>query len=49
MVLTDQRTVNNTGTDSTTVNGVFEQLGVVGAVNTKRIVGRILAAPNITA
>lgn len=46
MILTDVRTVNNTGTDSTTSSGVFEQLGVVG---TNRIVGRFLAAANITA
>ena len=49
MVLTDQRTVNNTGTDSTTVNGVFEQLGTVAQTNANRIVGRILATVNITA
>lgn len=48
MVLTDQRTVNNTGTDSTTVNGVFEQIGVQD-LNGKRIVGRFLPAANITA
>lgn len=46
MILTDKATVNNTGTDSTTSSGVFEQLGVVG---TTRIVGRFLAAANITA
>lgn len=46
MVLTDARTVNNTGTDSTTAYGVFEQLGVVDA---NRVVGRFLVAANITA
>ena len=46
MVLTNARTVNNTGTDSTTTYGVFEQLGVV---DTNRIVGRFLVAANITA
>lgn len=49
MVLTDKSTINNTGTDSTTNSGVFEQVGTVTAVSTKRIVGRILAAANITA
>jgi len=46
MILTDKSTVNNTGTDSTTSSGVFEQLGVVG---TTRIVGRFLVVANITA
>lgn len=46
MVLTDKGTVNNTGTDSTTVNGLFEQIGVV---STNRIVGRFVVAANITA
>lgn len=46
MVLTDKGTVNNTGTDSTSASAVFEQLGVVG---TTRIVGRLLAAANVTA
>lgn len=48
MILTDKATVNNTHTDSTTSSGVFEQLGVVDATG-KRIVGRILAASNVTA
>ena len=48
MVLTDARTVNNTGTDSTSASGVFEQLGVQDSTG-KRIVGRFLAAANITA
>ncbi len=48
MILTDARTVNNTGTDSTTSSGVFEQLGVQDTTG-KRIVGRFLAAANITA
>jgi tRNA(Ile2) C34 agmatinyltransferase TiaS len=46
MVLTDARTVNNTGTDSTTSAGVFEQSGAVDATH---VVGRILQAANITA
>ena len=46
MVLTDARTVNNTGTASTTEYGIFEQLGIVG---TSRNVGRFLTAANITA
>lgn len=48
MILTDKATVNNTHTDSTTSSGVFEQLGVVDTTG-KRIVGRFLAAANVTA
>ena len=46
MILTDKATVNNTGTDSTTSSGVFEQLGVI---NSTTILGRFLAVANITA
>lgn len=46
MILTDKATVNNTGTDSTSASGVWEQLGVV---STTRGVGRLLAAANLTA
>lgn len=46
MVLTNQNTVNNTGTDSTTPQAVFEQIGVVG---TNLIVGRFLQSSNVTA
>lgn len=48
MVLTDVRTVNNTGTDATGPTAVFEQLGVQDTAG-KRIVGRFLAATNVTA
>ena len=41
MILTDKGTVNNTGTDDTSVNAVFQQQGVIG---TTRIVGRFLTA-----
>lgn len=44
MVLTDKATVNNTGTDDTSVNAVFQQMGVIGALSAKRIVGRFLLA-----
>jgi hypothetical protein len=45
MVLTDKATVNNTsGADDTSVNAVFQQFGVVGALADKRIVGRFLTA-----
>lgn len=47
-ILTDKATVNNTGTDDTTLNAVFEQLGVV-STTAKRIVGRFLPVANITA
>lgn len=46
MKLTDKSTINNTGTDDTSANAVFEQLGTV---STTRIVGRFLAAANVTA
>lgn len=42
------RLINNTGTDSTTSSGIFEQLGVL-TTTTTRIVGRFLATTNITA
>lgn len=44
MILTDKATVNNTGTDDTSVNACFQQMGVVALVGTKRIVGRFLTA-----
>ncbi len=40
MVLTDNLTVNNTGTDSTGAAAVFQQIKVVGATTEKRILGR---------
>lgn len=49
MILTDKATVNNTGTDSTSASAVFEQLGFTGATSDKRLVGRLLAAANLTA
>lgn len=49
MVLTDKSTVNNTGSDSTSASAVFEQVGFTGAVGDKRLVGRLLAAANVTA
>lgn len=47
MVLTDKATVNNTHTDDTSVNAVFQQTGVVD-VTGKRIVGRFLIS-NVSA
>lgn len=47
MVLTDKSTVNNTHTDDTSVNAVFQQQGVVDATG-KRIVGRFLIS-NVSA
>lgn len=47
MILTDARTVNNTHTDDTSVNAVFQQMGVVDAT-AKRIVGRFLIS-NVSA
>jgi hypothetical protein len=46
MALTDKSTVANTGTDISTVYGVFEQ---TGTVSTTRVVGRLLIASNVTA
>ena len=47
MILTDKATVNNTHTDDTSVNAVFQQTGVVDATG-KRIVGRFLIS-NVSA
>lgn len=49
MVLTDKSTINNTGTDSTTANAVFEQWGYTGATTDKVLIGRLLAVANVTA
>lgn len=40
MLLTNENTVNNTGTDNATDEAVFIQIGVVGAAANKKIVGR---------
>lgn len=40
MVLTDEHTINNTGTDSTSDSAVFMQLSPVGAASAKQIRGR---------
>lgn len=42
MVLTDENTVNNTGSDSTADEAVFLQLGIVGAVGDKKIRGKFI-------
>lgn len=39
MLLTDENTVNNTGTDDTTDEAVFLQTGTVGATTDKKIIG----------
>ena len=41
--------VNNTHTDDTSDEAVFQQLGVIGALTAKRIVGRFLVATGVTA
>ncbi len=43
------RIINNTGTDSTTSSGIFEQLGLAPLMGANRIVGRFLTTTNITA
>lgn len=40
MLLSDENTVNNAGTDNTTDEAVFIQTGVVGAAADKKIIGR---------
>lgn len=42
MVLTDENTVNNSGTDSTAEGAVFIQDGIIGAAADKRITGEIV-------
>lgn len=42
MLLTDQNTVNNTGTDSTAEEACFIQMGVLGASSDNRIWGFIV-------
>lgn len=39
MLLTDENAVNNTGTDNTTDEAVFLQIGTVGTAANKKIVG----------
>lgn len=40
--VTNAATISNTGTDDTTVNACFQQLGLAGPAASKRIVGRFL-------
>lgn len=42
MLLTDTNTVNNTGTDNTSEEACFIQLGTIGAVAEKRVWGLIV-------
>lgn len=42
MILTDKATVNNTGTDDTTVNAVVQQVGEVGAAGDKKLLVKFL-------
>lgn len=42
MLLTDENTVNNTGTDDTTDAAVFMQIATVGAAGDKKILGRFV-------
>lgn len=44
MVMTDARTVNNTGTDSTTDAALFTQVGVASVANSQ-----IIVTPNVNA
>lgn len=43
MVLTDQATVNNTGTDSTSDAAIIEQIAPVGATTDKKILCRFVS------
>ena len=47
MVLTDQNTVNNSGTDGAAKESVFIQLGTLGAATDKRIWGIIVPGTGI--
>lgn len=49
MILTDEGTVNNTGTDDTTTAGVVEFLKPVGEASDKKGLVRFIAPQNITA
>lgn len=47
MVLTDENTVNNTGTDSTAEAAVVVQVGVVGATSENRILVKFLGGTGV--
>lgn len=47
MLLTDQNTVNNSGTDSTAEEACFIQLGVIGAATDLRVLGLIVPGTGI--
>jgi len=47
MLLTDQNTVNNTGTDNTSEEACFVQLGTIGAVGDSRIFGLIVPGTGV--
>lgn len=42
MIITDQNTINNTGTDSADADAVVVQVGTIGAVSDKRILVKFL-------
>lgn len=42
MALTDASTINNSGTDVATDDGIFEALAIVGAASDKTLLGRFL-------
>jgi len=47
MLLTDENTVNNSGTNSTAQQACFRQTGVAGALTDKRIIGRVLVGNGV--
>ena len=47
MVLTDENTVNNTGTDNTSQTACFIQDGTVGAGSELRLVGRVIVGNGV--
>lgn len=47
MLLTDQNTVNNTGTDNTSEEAVFLQIGTIGAAGDQRLLGVIVPGTGI--
>lgn len=47
MLLTDQNTVNNTGTDNTSQEAVFIQLGTISVAGDQRLLGTIVYGTGI--
>lgn len=48
-VLTDENTVNNTGTDVAGTTGVWQNMQIFGAVTDNRMIGHFITAKQVTA